>query len=338
MTADADGPILVVGPAWVGDMVMAQSVFIDLRARYGDVAIDVLAPPWTLPLLRFMPEVRAGLPQTVGRGRLGLKERWQQARALRGNGYRRAILLPNSFKSALAPLWAGVPVRTGYRREARGLLLTDGRRSDPKRHPSTVERFVALARPTSAASEAVPRPRLQVGDEVVTEALAAVGLARPDRPVLALCPGAEYGPAKRWPSAYFAEVARAGRAGGADVWLFGSAADRPVSEAIADAVPEVIDLAGRTSLAEAVALLGLADRVVTNDSGLMHVAAALDRRLVALFGSSSPVMTPPLSDKATVLSLGLSCSPCFQRTCPLGHLDCLNTLTPDRVLAVLEAS
>ena len=338
MAADAGGPILVVGPAWVGDMVMAQSVFIDLRARHGDVAIDVLAPPWTLPLLRFMPEVRAGLAQTVDRGRLGLKERWHQARVLRDNGYRRAILLPNSFKSALAPLWAGIPVRTGYRREARGLLLTDGRRLDPKRHPRTVDRFVALVRPKKAAAEPVPQPRFRVDEQAVADALAAVGLDPPDRPVLALCPGAEYGPAKRWPVAYFAEIAKAAEARGADVWLFGSAADRPVTEAIADAAPAVVDLAGRTSLAEAVALLSLADRVVTNDSGLMHVAAALDRPLIALFGSSSPAMTPPLTDKATVLSLGLSCSPCFQRTCPLGHLDCLNKLTPDRVLEALEAS
>jgi heptosyltransferase-2 len=336
MTGRAGGT-LVVGPAWVGDMVMAQSLFIALKRDEPDAPVEVLAPGWTMPLLGYMPEVARGLVQPVGRGRLGLSVRWRLGRALEARGYDRAIVLPNSWKSALPPFAARIPRRTGYVGEMRRGLLNDARRLDKIRLPRTVDRFVALARPREAPMAAIEAPRLAVEPEQVDDALEALDMARPDAPVLALCPGAEYGPAKRWPAAHFAETAVVYRKRGWAVWLFGSPADREVAEEVDRAAGGgCVNLAGATSLGQAIALLSLAEAVVTNDSGLMHVAAALDRRQVAIFGSSSPGMTPPLSARATVVSLALPCSPCYQRECPLGHTDCLRQLTPETALRALE--
>ena len=328
---------LVVGPAWVGDMVMAQSLFKALARDNATGPLSVLAPPWTLPLLAHMPEVAEGIAQPVGRGRLGLHARWRLGRALRRHRFARAIVLPNSWKSALPSFVAGIPRRVGYVGEARWGLLNDIRRLDKAVLPRTVDRFVALARPADTGVRAIEPPRLTVSHAQVEAALTDLNIARPTVPILALCPGAEYGPAKRWPVAYFGEVAAAYRRRGWVVWLFGSPADRSVADAVDEAAGGGCrNLAGATSLGQAVALLSLAAAILTNDSGLMHVAAALDRRQVAVFGSSSPGMTPPLSDKATVLSLVLPCSPCYQRECPLGHTNCLQHLTPEMAQRALE--
>ena len=326
--------ILVVGPAWVGDMVMAQSLFIELRRRHPAAAIDVLAPGWSLPLLARMPEVRRGIEMPLGHGQLGLGARWRLGRSLRGR-YGRAIVLPNSWKSALVPWAARIPRRTGWRGEMRYGLLNDLRRLDPKYLTMTVQRFVALAGEPGAPLPEIAPPRLAIDPQAVDQALTELKLERPRR-LLALCPGAEYGPAKRWPAVHFAELARRYLAQGWTVWLFGSDKDRPVCDNVAALAPGVVSLAGRTRLEQAVDLLSLADAVVSNDSGLMHVAAALDRPLVALYGSSDPGFTPPLGGRSRVLSLGLECSPCFERRCPKGHLRCLEEIPPGRVAEALE--
>ncbi len=328
--------VLVVGPSWVGDMVMAQSLFKVLRARRPGVTIDVLAPGWSLPLLERMPEVARGLTMALGHGELGLLRRYRLGRSLRAAGYEQAILLPNSLKSALAPFWARIPRRTGWLGEQRYGLLNDIRRLDPKRLTMTVQRFVALAgeRDDEPPAE-IPPPALRVDAEAVARARARHGLDA-DGPLLALCPGAEYGPAKRWPEAHYAELARAYLGRGWRVAAFGSKKDQAVGAAIAAAAPGCLDLCGRTTLAEAIDLLSIASAVVSNDSGLMHVAAALQRPLVALYGSSDPAFTPPLNQAHRIATLGLPCSPCFQRECPFGHLDCLAKLQPARVEALLE--
>jgi heptosyltransferase-2 len=268
-------------------------------------------------------------------GELGLKERYRLGRQLRERNYDQAIILPNSFKSALAPFWANIPVRTGYLGEWRWGLLNDVRHLDKLALPMTVQRFLALGVAPSEALPLTPLPSLIVTAEGIHAALARLGLARPpEQTLLVLCPGAEYGPAKRWPAEYFAEIANAKLAEGWAVWLFGSAKDTAITARINALTGErCVDLAGRTSLAEAIDLLSLADFVVTNDSGLMHVAAALGRKLIALFGSSDPRATPPLNNDAHILSLDLECSPCLQRVCPLGHTNCLNSLKPDHVLS-----
>ena len=349
---------LVVGPSWVGDMLMAQSLFKALATCHPDrhpdrrpgLELDVLAPAWSHGILARMPEVRRALVAPFAHGRFGLQERWRLGRELAAERYDQAIVLSNSWKSALVPFFAGIPLRTGYLGEFRHGLLNDKRRLDEKAMPRLVQRYAALAFPPSrpgggtadaGTPPAPPQPRLTVDPQAQQASLARLGLTL-GRPVLALCPGAEYGPAKRWPEAHYAAVARAKLEQGWQVWLFGSAKDQAVTDAIAAAAATSskmgtapANLAGRTTLEETVDLLACATAVVSNDSGLMHIAAAVDVPVVAVYGSTDPGYTPPFSDQARVVRLGLECSPCFERVCPLGHLNCLNQLGPERVLEVL---
>ncbi len=330
--------ILVVGPAWVGDMVMAQSLFRQLRLRDPAPRIHVLAPGWTLPLLARMPEVEEGIEMPLGHGHLGLSARYRLGRRLRRRGYSQAIVLPNSWKSALVPWWAKIPLRTGWRGEFRYGLLNDLRPLDKVALPQTAQRFVALALPPGKPPQPIPQPRLLIQPEQVDITLSALGLQRSQRPLLALCPGAEFGPSKQWPAAYYGELAARRHADGWDVWLFGSANDRQVCSEVNTAAGGVCQyLAGVTTLGQALDLLSLADQVISNDSGLMHVAAALQRPLLALFGSTDPGHTPPLSERAQTLGLTLECRPCFQRICPLGHTNCLRDLSVEQVIGALDA-
>ncbi|MBF6623661.1 MAG: lipopolysaccharide heptosyltransferase II [Pseudomonadales bacterium 32-61-5] len=332
--------ILIVGPSWVGDMVMAQTLFACLKQRHPDCRIDVLAPEWSRPILERMPEVHQALSFPLGHGVLDLAARRKIAQGLRGQ-YEQAILLPNSLKSALVPFFSGIPKRTGWRGEMRYGLLNDMRRLDKQRYPLMIERFMALAfEPDAELPQPYPQPRLQIDEASRTAALARFGLEL-DRPVLALCPGAEFGEAKRWPSEHYAAVAEAKIRAGWQVWLFGSKKDHPVGEAIRDELipglqEEAVNLSGETSLAEAIDLMSCATAVVSNDSGLMHVAAALNRPLVAVYGSTSPQFTPPLADQVEIVRLGLECSPCFDRTCRFGHYNCLRDLHPQPVLDALQ--
>ncbi len=281
-----------------------------------------------------MPQVARAIALPFGHGALELGARRRFAKAL--PAYERAVVLPNSFKSALIPWHAGIPVRTGYRGEMRYGLLNDLRVLDEEKLPLIVERYAALAEaPGEELARPLPEPRLTVDDASrrATAARHGVDLARP---VAVFAPGAEYGPAKRWPARHFAELAKTLVARGFQVWLLGSRADAAVSAAIQGLCGAIcVDFAGRTSLDEAIDLMSYASRVVTNDSGLMHIAAALERPTAAIFGSSSPAFTPPLSAHARVISLKLECSPCFQRECPLGHTHCLVTLEPAIVLEAL---
>lgn len=317
-------------------MVMAQSLFKLIKARSQHTLIDVIAPAWTLDLLARMPEVRRAVPLPLAHGQLALGARMRLGRELRDERYDQAIVLPNSWKSAV-PVWAAkIPKRTGYVGEFRYGLLNDARILNKKKRWRMVDRFNALGIARHTPLPEAPAPRLQIDETAPAKALARLQLVRPTAPVLALCPGAEYGPAKRWPYAHFAEVAQHKLAQGWSVWLFGSQKDAEVTAKInALAQNRCVDLAGRTGLGEAIDLMSLATAIVTNDSGLMHVGAALERPLVAVFGSSDPTHTPPLSPAAQILYKGLACSPCFARECPLGHTHCLTELLPRQVLDAL---
>jgi heptosyltransferase-2 len=329
--------ILIVGPSWVGDTVISHVLLRLLRQRHPDAAIDYLAPPWTLPLLARMPELRHGLLNPFGHGALSLAERRRLGLSLREHRYDQAIVLPNSWKSALPPWFAGIAQRTGYRGEARWGLLNDLRNLDREALPQMAQRFAALAFPAGEPLPApLPQPQLASDPARQRALIERLGLD-PARPAVAFCPGAEYGPAKRWPERHYAALAREFANRGWAVWLLGSPKDHAVAATIAELAPGTCsNLCGRTDIAEAADLLAAARLTVSNDSGLMHVAAAVGRPLVALYGSSSPGFTPPLSPRAQVLSLQLDCSPCFQRNCPLGHLDCLNRLTPQQVIATVD--
>jgi len=325
---------LVVAPSWIGDAILAEPLIARLRELHGDHDVDVLTPAWCAPVFARMRGVRRVIESTLRHGEIGWSQRRGLARALRERRYGRAVVLPNSWKSALIPWLAGVPVRTGYRGEQRWGLINDMRRFDSRATPRLVDRYVALAGPAregvAPASPPVLVPNLENRSAQV-KALAldvAHGVA-------IFCPGAEYGPAKRWPAGQFSELAQKFIAAGLGVWLIGSPNDKTIGQAIVEGTGEagraIVDLTGRTDLGTAVDLLSLAWIVVSNDSGLMHAAAAVGAPLVALFGSSSPAYTPPMSADAKIARIDIECSPCFRRECPLGHFKCMRELAPATV-------
>jgi heptosyltransferase II len=308
--------ILVVAPNWIGDALMAQPLLS--RLKQAGATIEVLAPEWVAAVVRRMPEVERVIAAPLRHGALQLGERWRLGRELKRRGYASAFVLPNSWKSALVPFFAGIPRRVGYVGELRYGLLNSTHKST---HAPMPLHYAGLAGEPGSATLA--RPHLSVTAEEISETRRRFGLAQR---YVVLCPGAEYGPAKRWP--YFKELAE--NLGGSVV-LLGSAKDAEVAAGLPG-----LNLMGKTTLDEAIRLIAGAAAVVSNDSGLMHVAAALGRPQVALFGSSSPEHTPPASERARVLWLRLECSPCFARECPLGHFRCMKEITVHQVVAAME--
>lgn len=329
--------ILVVAPSWVGDAMLMQPMLARLKQRHHPCQIDVLAPPWTAGLLHALPEIDNVITNPFPHGALQLRQRYRLGRSLRASGYDQAIVLPNSLKSALVTFFAGIPLRTGFIGESRYGLLNDARRLDKTVLPLMVERFAYLAEENNAQlARPVPSPKLNIANAQRDASLHKLGLAL-SQPVAVFCPGAEYGPAKRWPENYYAQLAQRFQQQGYAVWLIGSGKDLPVAEKINElSGGNCINLCGKTNLADALALLSAATVVVSNDSGLMHLAAAQDKPMLALFGSSSPQFTPPLSTKSRVIKIEISCSPCFKRVCPLGHFNCMMQLTPARVWSEFE--
>ena len=382
---------LIIAPQWIGDAVMTEPLLRRLKARGERLTVGAL--PWVAPVYRAMPQVAQVIELPFAHGGLQLKARRALAQSLAGQ-FDVAYVLPNSLKSALLPLLAGIPKRVGYRGESRFGLLTHRLQNPPKKQrPPMVAFYSRLCTdiavdiqnaaqnsaptPTSglarspapsthnSASESSSngdltqdygddlsqdRPHLQIPDAQVAEALQSLALQRLGFYVFA--PGAEYGPAKRWPAAHFAELARQLDL---PVILLGSTKESALCDEIAAIVNaarpgQCLNLAGKTTLAQAFAAISAAKAVVSNDSGLMHVAAAFGVPQVAIFGSSSPIHTPPLSTRASVLWLKqdasyqppLDCAPCFERECPLppdqGHMRCLLDIQPQVVLQQLKAA
>lgn len=325
---------LVIAPQWIGDAVMTQPLLRRLRARGERVAVG--AVPWVAPVYRAMPQVDEVIEFPFQHGGLQLRARRSIAKDVEGR-FDTAYVLPNSLKSALLPFLASIPKRVGYLGEARVGLLTH-RLKNPKDRPPMVAFYSALSGDTQGLD--ADRPQLELPRGKVDAALAAAGLREGAYYVFA--PGAEYGPAKRWPAIHYAELALSLAM---PAVLLGSGKEAALAAEIAHeaGVGKCIDLAGKTPLLDAFALIAAAKAVVSNDSGLMHVAAAFGVPQIALFGSSSPHHTPPLNDRATVIWLRddasyqppLDCSPCFERVCPLGHTRCLYDITPERVRSLL---
>ncbi len=330
-------------------MVMAQSLLITLQHHGWANHIDVLAPAWSAPLLARMAQIRAAVTMPLGHGELGLRQRFTLGRGLRERAYRRAIVLPRSLKAALVPAFAGIGTRSGYRGEMRYGLINDIRALDKSVLTQTVQRYVALAPPSDVRVSAeqaptVPAPQLQVDHDNQAQVMAALGLTL-DAPAVGMMPGAEYGPAKCWPLEHFAALAAKIMHDGRQVWVFGSQKDHASAQKIAHmagaqagaGAQRMHNLCGRTALVDAVDLIAATQRVVTNDSGLMHVAAAVGVGLLAFYGSTTPAFTPPLTSRANILQRDLGCRPCFARECPLGHLDCLRTITPEEAYTALDS-
>ncbi len=327
---------LIIGPSWVGDMVMAQALFKILKTREPERSLDVLAPAWSLPIVARMPEVRRGIAAETGHGELGLAKRWRIAKSLKVAAYDRAIVMPRSMKSALIPWFAGIARRTGFRGESRFGLINDVRPFDRDVLDQTVKRFVALGTGDAKTLPPIPNPQLSIHKDRQRALIDELSLDG-GRPVVAMMPGAEYGSAKCWPLPYFAELARLLRDAGYAVWVMGSDKDAAAGQRIA-AASDAINLCGKTSLADVIDLLGYCDQAVSNDSGLMHMAAAVGIHVHGVYGSSSPFFTPPLTAKAHVHYLAIDCSPCFERECPLEHLNCLQGIRPQAVFGAIQAA
>ena len=318
---------LIVGPSWIGDMVMAQSLFITLKQQYPDCLIDVLAPGWSLPILDRMPEVNDGVSADVSHGEFSFFKRRRLGISLRTRKYTHAIVIPRSWKSALIPYFAGIPVRTGYTGEMRYGLLNDRRQLNKKVLKQTVQRYVAHAGPDNVQSPPeITFPKLRIDPERQAQLLDTLGLNM-EKPVVCMMPGAEYGPAKQWPIGYYKNLAELLLQDSWQVWVLGSDKDKAAGDEIAGD-NEVHNLCGRTQLIDTVDLLACSKSVVSNDSGLMHVAAATGVEVNVIYGSSTPDYTPPLTDedKKNIFYLGLDCSPCYKRECPLRHTNCLRDI------------
>ncbi|MEM9254516.1 MAG: lipopolysaccharide heptosyltransferase II [Pseudomonadota bacterium] len=329
--------LLVVAPAWVGDLVMSQVLLKHLRQKRPAVAIDVLAPVGVAPLVRRMPEVRKVIEGPFRHGELSLLKRIKLGRKLRSAGYAQALVLPNSWKSALVPWFAGVPIRTGWKGEWRYGLLNDMRALSTQQLPQMAQRFLALGTEHRAPLPSLQSPRLQVDTRMARRLAERLGL-QPGRPLLALCPGAAFGGAKRWPVKHFADLAQYYLRRGWQAVVCGGSADRDLAKSLAEQLGQgrCVNSAGLTSLEEVVDVLSLTTAVVSNDSGLMHIAAAVNRPLLALYGPTSPGFTPPLAEHAAILSIPLDCAPCFERECPLAHHRCMNELKPHIAAAKLD--
>ncbi len=340
---NSSGPkSLVIAPQWIGDAVMTEPLMRRLHARGERLTVGAL--PWVAPVYRAMPQVAEVIEFPFQHGGVQFKARRRLASELDGR-FDIAYICPNSLKSALLPFMASIPKRVGYLGEARIGLLTHRLKNPPKdKRPPMVAFYSALSGEADVAQD---RPRLQIAESEVAVGLAELGLQRGAYRVFA--PGAEYGPAKRWPAAHFSAL---GQQLDLPVVLLGSAKEFALCEEIAAPVNarepgKCLNLAGKTSLALALIAISAAKNIVSNDSGLMHVAAAFGVPQVAIFGSSSPLHTPPLSDRARIFWLKseptyqppLDCAPCFLRECPLppeqGHMRCLNDVLPAAVLAKL---
>ncbi len=327
---------LIISPNWIGDAVMAQPLLQLLRMRYPERSIDVLAPPWVAPVWRAMAEVDTVIEAPFRHGKLQLRERWSFAQRLRRRRYADAYVLPNTLKFALIPWLAGIARRIGYVGEMRYGLLNVLYRHDKKSPLPMVQFYAALAGPRDQIE--VPRPVLTVSKTQIDAALTTNGLSDVAR-VIVFAPGAEFGSAKRWPTEHFAQLALtiAQEDSATRIVILGSAKDREVGDEIVAHAPAVINLAGTTSLSEAIALIAHADAVVSNDSGLLHIASALNRKIVAIYGPTDPLHAPPFSDASASLFLGLDCAPCRQRECPLGHHRCMQNIAPQRVLQAMHS-
>lgn len=332
--------ILIVSPAWIGDIVIAQSLLKFIKRHDPEAIIDVLAPAWSHELYSVMPEINEILTMPLGHSQFQFKKRWQLGKGLRNKKYHQAIILPNSWKSAIIPFAARIPLRTGWLGEMRFGLLNDWRILNEKILPLMVQRFLALGNIKTLANQNLDwhafQPHLEINHTHEINKYKKLFLIE-EKPLLILCPGAAYGPAKCWPAEYFAEIANYKKSKDWQIVLLGSKSDEFMGFSIEKLTKNAcINLIGKTSLLDALRILSFAKLVISNDSGLMHLTAALDRPLIALYGSSSPEFTPPLSVKAKIIYLNLSCSPCFKRVCPLIHFNCLKQLTPQIVLSAIE--
>ena len=327
----------MIGPSWVGDLVIAQGLLMAIKNQWPNSQIDVMAPEWNLPLLNLMPEVNNSILLPFNHRQLALNQRFKLGKKLRTKNYEQAFIIPNSLKSALVPWFANIPVRTGWLGEHRFGLINDWRILDKKRYVSIAQRYQALAYPKNSSLNSIffiPKLKLDMQYKACVKSIYNIDNTKP---WIAICPGSEYGTGKRWPSAHFAQLAKLLIEAGFKVMLLGSPNDASACLEIYHLCQEVnLNLCGKSTLLEAIYLLDMCNAVVSNDSGLMHLAASLNKSLVSIYGPTASNFAPPLSVKAEVIeNKELSCRPCKKRQCPFLHHWCMQSIKPKDVFKTL---
>ncbi|MBL7004917.1 MAG: lipopolysaccharide heptosyltransferase II [Gammaproteobacteria bacterium] len=315
--------VLVIAPQWLGDAVMSHALIQLLAEQH---TVDVLCAEWLSAVYRRMPHVEQVTGIDLKHGKLPIKYYWQVAQQLKGR-YQQCFIIPRKLKSALIPWFAGIPKRTAYLGESRYFLVNDRVQQDPQQH-FWVEKVCGLFKSGVKLAE-LPNPKLIVNEQSKAEWLQRLEIK--DRKLIALMPGASYGPSKQWPIENFSQLAQQ-LASSSTVIVLGGQAEFEIGEAIKQGNAGVINLCGKTSLEDTIDLLALCDSAVSNDSGLMHIAAAVGCFVKALYGSSSPDYTPPLTTSKTIYSDTLGCKPCFKRQCEFNHYDCWRKISVNRVL------
>ena len=320
---------LIIAPSWIGDLIIAQSLLKYLKEEYLNCQIDMVVRPELTELAKMMPEVKDVYPLDIRHKELGLIKRYVLAKKIKKHLYSTSIILPNSFKSAIVPWLANIPHRIGYNRELR-LFLLNKKYSLIKHKDSMVNRYLKLA--DGSYSDRI-RPSLLINRDL-SELIGRKYLINNSKKNIVLCPEAEYGSAKRWPADKWIQLTNFYKEKNYNVYFLGKNKSLETEYQSILKKDSAISLLGKTSLEEAAYLLSLADLVITNDSGLMHIAASVDTNLISIFGSSSPFYTPPLMKNqfGEVIYKALTCSPCFKKECPLKHLNCLNDISAEEIL------
>ena len=335
---------LIIAPAWIGDMVMSQSLYRYLKQLHPQCKIDLVCNTACAQLTPFMPEINRTHILDIPHGTFGFKLRKTLGKSLKSCQYTHAIILPNSWKSALVPFFANIKIRIGFLGEFRHFLLTHSHKLNKQRYPLMIERFCALAHlktnqlPPHTQDIPLPYPFFQFNFQTKVAAEPSLSTNQ----YILICPGAEYGPAKRWPSQYYREIAKKLLLHGYDIKILGAQKEYDIAQAITDGLEsspktKFDNLAGKTNLSEVIQLMNHAACIVSNDSGLMHIANALNKPVVIIYGSSSTQFTPPLNARAIALfRTDLACRPCFKRTCQFSHYDCLSGIKPETVLKKIK--
>lgn len=334
--------ILIIGPSWVGDSVMAQTLYKRLKDERPDCNIDVVSPQWCLRLMERMPEISSLIGSPVSHGDVKILSRYKFGKQLERSNYDRAIILTNSIKSSLIPFFSGIPIRTGWLGEMRYGLLNDIRTLEQADKLLMIEKFAALSiKKDNFSLSNLSLPRLKIDFINQKEKLDSLKINE-SRPFLAICPGAEFGPSKRWPAPFYSEVAKTYIDNGWSVICLGSNNDEEIGKEIEGFndlghEEKFYNLIGKTSLLDAIDLLALCKRAVTNDSGLMHISAAVGTPLVAVYGPSSPDYTPPLIDKKVILRKIEGYNKIRKGSEIKGYHSSLLAIKPEEVLTALES-
>lgn len=329
----------MIGPAWVGDMVMAQALYKALLHHSNSAEIHVVAPAWSRPLIDRMPEITKVHHLDVKHGEFALSKRYQLGKALRQESFSQALILPRSFKSALVPMFARIPKRVGELGEFRHGLINSVISSNKSKEIPTVSNYLRYAGVNADINQVKSdyAPALMVDSDNQVRVIKAFAISQAS-PLIACMVGAEYGPSKQWPTHHFVSLIDQLTAQGLEVCILGSQKDAVIGDEIEKSCRHSVNnLCGKTSLLDVIDILASCSVAVSNDSGLMHIAAAVDVPVISMYGATTPAYTPPLHTKAKAFYMRLECSPCWKRTCQYQHYRCLNDILPEQVSkAVLD--